>query len=392
MSERKKESKPRRIRGEGALYQRGDGMWVGSVDLGWHGGKRVRKSVSAKTKKACQAKFLDLKKETEKGWGLSENISVEEWLNHWLEYIVSERNEATTLESYTSWTNTWLIPYLGHYRLDKLKEDHIRTMLAEMKKQGRSEGTRRRTHAVLHRALVVAMQERRITRNPAHTMDAPSTDVINRTPLTIIQAKQILANLDGDPLAARWVAALLQGMRQGECLALKWDDIDFTNETISINQSQVRLKKEAMSTKAPKSKSSTRVIPMIGPMRYALEGTERRGEFVFYGSPKDRKVDWKNWKELLVSAGICDAGMAKGDMPELASARTTTVTLLRDAGVDRTVIRDIMGHSQVSVTEESYMRTDALTMAKAMKALELSVAPSPKKVAKKRLPKPLGNA
>ena len=67
--------------------------------------------------------------------------------------------------------------------------------------------------------------------------------------------------------------------------------------------------------------------------------------------------------------------MAFGEMPELASARTTTGTLLRNAGVPDTVSRDIMGHSQVQVTQESYMRTDALTMKAAMKALENSINP-----------------
>lgn len=386
MSERKKESKPRRIRGEGALYQRGDGLWIGSIDLGWHGGKRIRKSVTAKSKKACQIKFLELKKTVEKGGGLTKNVTVGEWLNHWLEYIVSERNEASTLESYRSWTNTWLIPYLGHHRLDRLSEDHIRSMLAEMKKQGRSDGTRRRTYAVLRRALVVAMREGRIQRNAAAMIDAPSTDVTHRLPLTVAQAKQILAHLDGHPLAARWVASLLQGMRQGECLALKWKDVDFVNEEISINQSQVRLTGQGMSTKAPKSKSSTRVIPMTSLMRFALENTEHRGDFVFYGEPKDRRSDWKEWKQLLIDAGVFPDGTPLGDMPALACGRPTTGTLLRDAGVADTVIRDILGHSQVQVTQESYQRTDQPTKKKGMKALETLVSPSTKKVTKKALP------
>ena len=66
--------------------------------------------------------------------------------------------------------------------------------------------------------------------------------------------------------------------------------------------------------------------------------------------------------------------MAPGDMPELAAGRTTTATLLRDAGVDVTVVRDILGHSQVQITQEFYQRTDAATMAKAMLALEAHTA------------------
>lgn len=380
-----KKPKPRRIRGEGGFYERADGLWIGVLDLGIHGGKRIRKTVSGRTKKACQQKFLDLKKEIEKGGGLTDDLTVADWLEHWLKYIVSERNEESTFDGYTSRVNTWLIPYLGKYRLDKLKEDHIRAMLRAMKDQGSSDGTQRRTHAVLHRALVVALQEGRINRNPAGMMDKPKTKVKHRIPLSIDEARQVLAHLDGNPLAARWVANLLQGMRQGECLALKWEDVDFVNNTISVHSSQYRRKKKGLSLKAPKSDAGTRVIPMIEPMRYALENTERRGEYVFYGEPKDSKADWNEWKKLLIDAGLFAEGTPFGQMPPLASGRPTTTTFLRDAGVDVTVIRDILGHSQVMVTQESYMRTDQVTKAKAMKALETSIAPT-KKVTRKALP------
>lgn len=409
-SKRTKEVKKRRGRGEGSVHQRHvascpppnkkgvrpdhlcKGPWVVAIDLGYVGKKHVRLTRTGKTKTEALAKKKKLESEIDKGGGLTEDVNVEEWLNHWLKYIVSERNRENTLEGYTSRCTTWLIPYLGKYRLTKLNQDHIRAMYRVMKEQGLSDGTRRRTHAVLHRALVVAMQEGRITRNPAAMMDAPSTKVKHRTPLTLVQARQILDQLDGNPLAARWVANLLQGMRQGECLALTWDDIDFERGKIHIRQSQTRLKNRGLHLTPPKSASSIRTISMTEPMRYALENTERRGEFVFYGEPKDAKQDWLAWKKLLVDTGICPADMAKGDMPELAVGRTTTGTLLRDAGVPDTVIRDILGHSQVQVTQESYQRTDEPTMGTGFKALENLVAPTVKKVTRKALPPDLGTA
>jgi len=370
---RKQETKSRRGRGEGGIRQDANGYWRGEINLGWINGKPIRKTRSATTKAELLSKLKELRKQLDSGGGLTEDVSVEQWLNHWLKYIVSDRNRESTLEGYTSRVNTWLIPYLGKYRLTKLNQDHIRALYRVMKEQGSSDATRRRTHAVLHRALVVAMQDGRITRNPAAMMDAPSTKVVHRTPLSVEDAKKILAQLDGNPLAGRWVASLLQGMRQGECLALTWEDVDFKKETIRIRQSQVRLKRQGLQLSAPKSAASTRVIPMIGPMKFALERTERRGEFVFYGVPKDSKADWREWKQLLIDTGIYPVGTPFGEMPALACGRPTTATLLRDAGVDATVIRDILGHSQVQVTQESYQRTDALTMKKAMKALELSV-------------------
>lgn len=365
----------RRIRGEGGFYQRADGVWIGVVDLGIHGGKRKRKTVSAKTKKLAQKKFVALKREIEKGGGLTSNITVEDWLNHWIENIASERVRERTLQGYRVYLKTWLIPYLGSKRLDKLNEDHIRALYREMKMQGKSDGTQRLAHAILRRALVVAEREKRITRNPAAMIDPPKVTVNHHLPLSLDQTKQILANLDKDPLAARWVAALLLGLRQGEALGLKWEDIDLKSKRIKIRRELIRLTGKGLVETPPKSAASIRTIPMGDLMEYALTKTEHRGDYVFYGVPMNPRRDWQNWKELLVSSGVCPADMGFGDMPELAAARTTMATLRRNAGSDATVIRDILGHSQVQVTQESYQRTDELTMQRDTKALELSVSP-----------------
>lgn len=140
------------------------------------------------------------------------SMTVEVWPNHWLTTIVPERNAVNTVASYGSTVRTWLIPNVGSYRLTQLKEDHVRALYRKIKDEGKNP---RRTHTVLRRALNVAMQEGHLTRNVAANIDAPSTAVVHRTPLTLEQAKSVLYRLDDDPLAARWFAAILLGMRQG---------------------------------------------------------------------------------------------------------------------------------------------------------------------------------
>ena len=110
---RKKETKSRRGRGEGSIRQRADGYWVGTIDLGWVNGKHLRPSVSGTTKAAMMVKFKKLNEEISKGGGLTEVVNVEEWLNHWLETVASERVRERTLQGYRSYVNIWLVPYLG---------------------------------------------------------------------------------------------------------------------------------------------------------------------------------------------------------------------------------------------------------------------------------------
>lgn len=115
---------------------------------------------------------------------------------------------------------------------------------------------------------------------------------------------------------------------------------------------------------------------MLAPMAFAIAQAQHRGDYVVYGVAKDPRSDCQAWKDLLVAAGVCESGLKLSQMPPLAAARTTTATLLRNAGVPDTVVRDILGHSQVQVTQESYMRTDAATMKAAALMLEASFAGS----------------
>ena len=364
----------RRIRGEGSLTQRANGLWVGTVDLGWSGGRRIRKSVSAKTKKEAQRKFKDLKSDVDRGVVKAGSaLTVEAWLNHWLDTIASERIRPRTLQGYRSYANVWLIPYLGKHPLSKLTEDHVRSLYRTMKDKGKSDATRRQAHAILRRALVVAHREGRVSRNVAANIDPPPVGVNHRKPLTHEQAIKVLGSLDGDPLAARWVAALLLGMRQGECLGLRWEDIDLEAGLIHVRHEILRITGQGLVLGPPKSKTSVRELPILGPMAYALKHTEHRGDYVFYGHAKEPRLDYQAWKDLLVRAGVCEPGTKLGDMPELAAARTTTSTLLRDAGVADTVNRDVLGHSTVTVNQESYQRTDAVTIRAALLALMESV-------------------
>jgi integrase len=76
---------------------------------------------------------------------------------------------------------------------------------------------------------------------------------------------------------------------------------------------------------------------------------------VFYGKAQDPRADWGAWKALLVRAGVCDANVPLGEMPALHAARTTTGSLLDEAGVSDKIIAEILGHSQVQITRRAYI-------------------------------------
>jgi len=371
----------RRGRGDGSVFQRADGYWCGQINLGWitrpdGTRRRRRKTVTATTRKDVLAKLRKAQREVDAGV-LSDDATVESWLTYWLDEVAAKRVRERTLVGYRGYVKTWLIPHLGRHRLDKLRPDHVRALYAAMEEAGLSDATRRQAHAILRRALVVAERDGRIMRNPAAQVDPPPVGQNHHVPLTLAQARQVLAVLPDEPpnMAARWLCALLQGMRQGECLGLRWEDVDLANRRIHITQELYRITGKGLKEADPKSRTSTRAIPMLEPVAFLLEALPQTEGYVFYGKAMDGRRDWAAWKALLVKAGVCPPDMALGDMPALHAARGTTASLLDAAGVSDKVVSEILGHSSVQITRTAYIHGNEERHRQAMQALEAFVSP-----------------
>jgi integrase len=356
----------RRQQGEGSIYQRSsDGRWVGVVDLGWVGGKRVRKSVTAATLRELRPKLAALKASVESGV-VPDDATVGDWLNHWLEQIASERVRPRTLDGYQGYVRRYLDPALGRVRLDRLKPEHVRAMLRGMEADGLSPTTRRQAYAVLHRALKVAVREQRVTRNVADYVDPPQPA---KNPHGSLSRAETLAMLDllaaySDDgmwaVSSRFLAALLCGLRQGEALGLRWEDVDLEHGELYVRRSVQRIAGKGMVEQGVKSARSERRIPLMLPMATALAMHRQVAPdgYVWGGHrPTDPRADWDRWHGLLWSAGC--------ERHPLHAARSTTANLLHEAGVPPRIIGDIMGHD-FKVTWTHYLSSEERQLREAM--------------------------
>ena len=351
----------RRIRDEGSIYQRSDGRWVGAIDLGIVDGKRVRKTVTASTLRALRPKFAELKEAH--GLGVdSEGLTVGEWVQRWLDDVAEKRNRPSTMRTYRNYARRWIFPRLGPVRLDRLRPDQVRSMLREMEDAGLADASRRQVLAILRRALTVAERERLISWNAARMVDAPPVGKGSHGRFTIDEARALLAacQLDDGRVLSRWVCALLAGLRQGEALGLTWDHVDLDAGVIHVAQAVQQVKGQGVQVVNLKSDAAYRAIPMVAPVWAALSAEPSREGFVWGGEkPIAPRRDWQAWKDFLRSVD----GVA--DMP-LHAARATCGSLLRDAGVAESVIADILGHSQVQVTQKHYLHSDDRSRREAM--------------------------
>lgn len=345
----------RRLRGEGSIYQReSDGRWVGVVDLGNIGGRRIRRTVTAPTLKELRPKFNALKKQIDQGV-MADDATVEVWMKHWMDDVASKKLRPSTLRTYQTYIDKWIVPHLGKRRLDRLRPDHIRALYSAMEADGKKDATRRQVHAILRRSLVIAERDGRIASNPATKVDAPSVGTGSHGKFTLPEAKKILAVLAEETTSpasrARWMVALLAGLRQGEALGLRWSDINFETGYIEIRRAAQRVKGEGVCLVPLKSKSSERDVPMVLPVEAALRDIAQKSGYVFGGDTLiDSRRDWTAWRALLKLAEV--------PMRPLHAARATTASLLSEAGVPDKIIAEILGHSQVIITQRHYVHGD----------------------------------
>ena len=246
-----------------------------------------------------------------------------------------------------------------------------------MRKQGLCETTVRQTHAILSRALKVAVREDKIDKNVASLVDSPSPRRNPHPVLSTDDARRVIAGAQSPRELARLTIALVLGLRQGEALGLKWSDIDLGKGLLSVERAAQRLPGKGITTKAPKTAASNRVIPLPRPAIAVLQAwkqvTDEPDGYVFHGydldKPDETRNDWTMWKVALERAGVPGV--------PLHGARGTAASLLLEMGVPERVIADILGHANVNVTMQHYLHSDEHQRGMALDGLadRLAIAP-----------------
>lgn len=230
----------RRQYGTGAIYQRADGRWIGAVMAGWTpGGKRRRITVSGPTEAAVKAKLKRV--DVDHGpAGVSVRTTVKGWSDEWLA-VQAHRLRPKTVATNASAVKQWIVPAIGSRKLADLNPGDLRKVADAIRAAGRSTTTAHRTHVVLKKMLKDAIAEGHAVPQRVLVVGAPARAVHDRAAVPVPEAIRLLLQVADWPDRSRWGAALLQGMRQGECLGLTWDCVDLTSGTIDVSWQLQRL-------------------------------------------------------------------------------------------------------------------------------------------------------
>jgi integrase len=251
----------RRGHGEGTITQRRDGRWEARISLG--GGKR--KTLYGKTRKEARDRLLAAQRDRENGSPVpDQRLKLGQYLDGWLEDAAKPAIRPLTYASYRSMVRLHIKPALGSRPLAKLGPSEVQEFLNHKHASGLSARTVQHLHAVLRRALGQALRWGLVPRNVAALATSPRVVRKEVSVWTPEQARAFLDGIDGHRLEGLYALALAIGVRQGEALGLKWEDLDLDGGTLTVRRQLQRIDSKLQLVEWTKTGRSRRTIAIPG--------------------------------------------------------------------------------------------------------------------------------
>jgi integrase len=292
-------------------------------------------------------------------------LTLEEFLLNWLDEIHQHHIAHTTYRRYRSLAVHHINPFLGDQELRKLNPQLIASLLIHMKVIGQSVRSQQQARALLAVALNEAENANLLAVNPVRKVKNPQGIGRVLTTLKIQEVRRLLETYQGTYLSARLHIALICGLRQGEALGLRWQDIDFESGTLTVS-SQIQLVNRKPEFTRLKTNRSYRTLALTAETKESLQLHRDQIEnwkinlskgwknldLVFPkqdGSPRSPHTDYDEWQKALKLCGI--------KPHRLHDARHTAAPLMYSQGVGIETISRILGHSSSAITSKIYVHT-----------------------------------
>lgn len=349
----------RRGRGEGSIFYREDRKcWACTVTTGQdENGKRIRKTLYAKTKPELIEKLAKHQADAINGLlADSKGKTVGQFLKEWLEVSVKPNRRPNTYTSYEVMVRVHISPRIGHVQLSKLTPARVQALYVKMEREEVSPRLRQLAHAVLHKAIQDALTWGYVARNVVDAVERPKAPKKTFSVLDEEAVTKFFAAAKNDRLYALYVVAVAIGLRQGELLALQWEDINLRSGELSVRHTLTEIRGK-LTLAEPKTSKSRRRVTLPQFAKVALREHKERmlaeghiNGYVFCdtkGGPlRKYNLTRRSFKPLLESVGLPDI--------RFHDLRHTAATLLLGANVNAKVVQEILGHSTIALTLDTY--------------------------------------
>jgi integrase len=371
----------KRGRGEGSIYRRKDGRWTAEISL--EGGKS--KFLYGKTRREVQEKLKKALYEQQQGMlvtGAQQKVG--QFLTHWLEDVHKRSIRPRTYERYEEIVRLHLAPGIGYHQLQKLSAQHLQSFYAKKLEEGLSTTTVISFHNVLHKALETAVRWNLIARNPCDLVSPPRRKRFEIRPLSMQQIQQFLAVARGHRQEALFILALATGMRRGELLALKWQDLDLEQGTLQVRRILTRIPSrlpgKGYEEAEPKTDKGRRSIALPSFAAEALRQHRlRQTEAKLKAGPAWQDRDYvfctSIGTHLNPTRDVLDALkslLEQAGLPDIRfhDLRHSSATMLLGMKVHPKIVQELLGHSQIAITLDIYSHVLPTMQEEAMHKLD----------------------
>ncbi|SEN20778.1 site-specific integrase [Nonomuraea pusilla] len=410
--ERPRKSRRTRANNEGSIFPYKNG-WAGYVWVTTPEGKRTRKWAYGKTREETHDKWLKLHEHARKGPVTTKSPKLSDYLTYWLTNVVEPNLAPKTAANYEMFARLYITPALGSKRLDKLTVRDVQTWVTKLRRscqccdQGKDaarpkqhSNPKRRQHCcaigkccksepsawtvhdaymTLRAALSNAVREELLPRNVAAHIKMPVPRKRKVKPWSVDEARTFLesARTREDPMYPAYVLVLVLGLRLGEALGLRWEDVDLDQAEMTIGWQLQRVSGKLLHRRT-KTDASDATLPFPEIVTAALRARQRARDTarkaagdgwqetgLVFTTASGRPVEPSNFRRSFANA--CDkAGVRK---VHVHATRKTCASLLVALDVHPRVAMQILRHSQIAVTMNVYSEVSSEETRKALKML-----------------------
>ncbi len=367
----------RRTRGEGAVIETADGRVRGKITIPHPDGRSVSRWVSGRSRAEVVRKLDELKREALAGYATGETSA--EYLTRWAVAIRPTVRPSTARE-YARHVEQYWIPAIGTLPLTRLTPANVEHVMAELLARGLSARTVRYARTSLRRALVDAQRDGLLVRNVAALARPPRQERHELRPLTVSEVHQLLQATAEQRFGPLFALLVGSGLRIGEALGLRWDDVDMTGRSLVVRRALQRAAGTGYVLGEPKTRQSRRTVMLPA---VALDGLRRQRE----RQEADRAAlaggEWQDTVGMvftdrvgrlvapyIVSGDFRQAADALGFGVRLHDLRHTFATLALGAGVPLKTVSEALGHSSIAITADVYAHVTPELRREAAEALD----------------------
>lgn len=371
----------KRANGEGNIRKRKDGRWEGRYTAGRNAqGKPIYRNVLGRTQAEVKEKLARAIEES-KGLDVSRSgqYTVGQWMDVWFENYAKIKVRPSSHATYKGYIENHIKPHIGSVPLDKLTTLQVQSLYKKLLSGGRVERTEsanqpkglsvktvRNIHQVLSSAMDFAKSQKLIAINPTEGCALPKLEHREMKTLTADQLSAFLTEAKRSGVYEMYYLELATGLRRGELLGLKWEDVDLDNGVLHIRRQVARINGEVV--EAPlKTKNSYRTLfigeDAVGILRE--QKAQAVSEYVF-PSPTGGPISPDSVLNMLHRV-LKRAGLPRVRFHDL---RHTFATLALQNGVDVKTVSGMLGHYSAGFTLDTYAHVTTQAQREAARTMD----------------------